>query len=168
VDSLIISLRGGGFVTLPPPAFIAFRDANVRSRLFPQRPRPSAVRVAVMRWRSGQIKALGHFENGNPGDIFVGLIAEDLGQKNDVFKDLRRGCLLPNTRHGQLLSTRGSLFVQKTKRRSIGDPMSAFAQPKAALPSLGEMSNCHAMTILRKSLDITDIFFIDSGRAACL
>ena len=76
--------------------------------------------VTVVRWRMDQIKTLGHLENGNFRYIYVGLIAEDLGQKNNILKNLRRGRFIPNTGHGRLLSISGLLGLSKNKRRSIG------------------------------------------------
>jgi hypothetical protein len=112
----------------------------------------------MMRWRRREIKTPSHFENGDLRYVFVGLVAEDVGQKNNILKNLRCGGFILNTGHGRLLSISGLWIRQKHKRRSIGEPMSAFAQSKAALPSPGEMSNCHARRICRKSLNITEVF----------
>jgi hypothetical protein len=68
----------------------------------------------------GQLKTLGHLENGNFRYISVGLVSEDLGQKNDIVKNLRCGGFLPNTGHRRLLFVSGILALLKNKRRCTG------------------------------------------------
>jgi hypothetical protein len=109
--------------------------------------------VTVLRRRTDQIKTLGHLEYGNFRYIFVGLVAEDLGQKNNILKNLRRGCFTPNAGHGRLLSVSEFLGLSKNQRRSTGSSMSAFARPRAASPSQRENSNPHAKKVCVKDLD---------------
>jgi len=104
------------------------------------------MRVTVVRWRTGQLEALGHFENGNFRYIFVGPVAEDFGQKNDILENFSRNRFGSCPGHSSILSCR-RIMCLKNERRSIGNPMSAFAQPKAASPSLREYSNRHANEI---------------------
>ena len=71
--------------------------------------------VMVVRWGTEQIKTLGHLEDGNFRYIFVGLIAEDIGQKNNILKNLRRGRIAPGMGHRRLLSSAVFWLSKKTK-----------------------------------------------------
>jgi hypothetical protein len=79
------------------------------------------MRVSVVRWRTGQLKALGHFENGNFRYIVIGPVAEDFGQKNDILKNFSRNRFGACPDHSFILSCRRSMCL-KNKRRSIGKP----------------------------------------------
>jgi hypothetical protein len=80
---------------------------------------------------------LGHFENGNFGYIFVRSVAEDFGQKNDILENFTGNRFGACPGHSFILSCRHSMCL-KNKRRSIENPMSAFALPKAASTSIKE------------------------------
>jgi hypothetical protein len=67
-----------------------------------------------------QLEALGHLQNRQGRNIFIGPIAEHLGQKQYILEDFSCAVLLPHSCHGSA--------PFKIKRRSIGYPMSAFAQ----------------------------------------
>src|SRR6266508_2565858 len=95
-----------------------------RQSSFPQRPSSAA----TARWRardsrSFEVKALRHFQHRQLGDIPVRLVAKNFGQEKDVIEDLASDALLMCSDHPNPLS------IHK-KRRSIGSPMSAFAQRK--------------------------------------
>ena len=68
------------------------------------------MRITVARWRTSQLKALGHFENGNFRYIFVGPVAEDFGQKNDILKNFSRNRFGSCPGHGVILSCRRIMY----------------------------------------------------------
>jgi hypothetical protein len=83
-----------------------------------------------------QVEALRHLQHRHLRDILVRLIAEHFRQKKNIVEDLPGRTFLPRSGH--------PILLRKIKRRSIGFPMSAFAQRKRRCPRwFYEQSLCH-------------------------
>jgi hypothetical protein len=98
----------------------------------------------------GQLEALRHLQNRQRRNIFVRPVAEHLRQEQNILENLFRALILPQSCHGELL--------YQQKRRCIGLPMSAFAQPQAKFPMLDVRSNRRAREVYEKSAYIMSLY----------
>jgi len=101
------------------------------------------MRVTVVRWRTDQIKTLGHLENGYFRYVFLGLVAEDLGQKNNILKNPRRSRITPGIGHGSSFHQGefGSLKKQKALHR-ITDERLCSTEGSVALTEREQQPSC--------------------------
>ena len=111
-------------------------DPILQLRSFPQRPGFATTPARGANSRDLQVEALRHLQDRHLRDILVRLIAEHFRQKKNIVEDPTSRTFLPRSGHPTLL--------RKIKRRSIGFPMSAFAQRKRRCPRwFYEQSLCH-------------------------